>query len=193
MHLTASNNPAAQARQAFCAQLAGLFVADELDAAMDHAARFAQATVSIFAAAPVDCWDESESAAIEFAVEFLVPPPSLDVFHRELEAQLLRQSPRYVAGRYRGDFGPCVIRSIPDGAFHQSRVAWRSTAADQLPEIFERFQRVDGSRSKESGGHGLGLAIVKSIAVLHGGSAQITSEVGVGTSITLQFLTATDS
>ena len=65
-------------------------------------------------------------------------------------------------------------------------------AADQLPEIFERFHRVDGSRSQDSGGQGLGLAIVKSIATLHGGGAQISSQVGVGTRVTIQLPSVTN-
>ena len=45
--------------------------------------------------------------------------------------------------------------------------------------VFEPFARVDGSRSKESGGYGLGLAIVRRIAELHGGHARcVSSELG---------------
>lgn len=46
---------------------------------------------------------------------------------------------------------------------------------DQLPRLFERFYRVDASRSKATGGSGIGLAIVKSILDLHGGTASATS------------------
>jgi two-component system heavy metal sensor histidine kinase CusS len=59
--------------------------------------------------------------------------------------------------------------------------------AEALPCVFDRFFRVDASRSRASGGTGLGLAIVDSIVVLHGGNAEITSEVGVGTRVTLRF------
>ena len=59
---------------------------------------------------------------------------------------------------------------------------------EALPRVFDRFFRVDPSRSKTSGGTGLGLAIVQSIMTLHGGSAEITSELGRGTCVTLQLL-----
>jgi len=57
--------------------------------------------------------------------------------------------------------------------------------AEALPKVFDRFFRVDSSRSQGSGGTGLGLAIVQSIAVVHGGKAEISSQPGQGTRVTL--------
>ena len=58
-------------------------------------------------------------------------------------------------------------------------------AKDQLARVFERFYRVDPSRSKKTGGTGLGLSIVKHIAQYHGGHVQIDSVFNEGTSVTV--------
>jgi signal transduction histidine kinase len=52
--------------------------------------------------------------------------------------------------------------------------------ADRLEEIFERFARLDGGRSRDRGGVGLGLAIVKAIAQAHGGTVEVQSSPGAG-------------
>ncbi len=56
---------------------------------------------------------------------------------------------------------------------------------DALPRVFDRFFRVDPSRSTASGGTGLGLSIVQGIVQLHRGNVEIASKPGVGTRVTL--------
>ena len=53
--------------------------------------------------------------------------------------------------------------------------------------IFERFYRVDKSRSRETGGTGLGLSIVNEIVELHGAKISVESELGVGSSFSIIF------
>ncbi|MGC5703676.1 heavy metal sensor histidine kinase [Pseudomonas sp. NFXW11] len=54
-------------------------------------------------------------------------------------------------------------------------------ASEHLPRLFERFYRVDASRSNSGANHGLGLAIVKAIALMHGGDVFVHSERGINT------------
>jgi len=58
---------------------------------------------------------------------------------------------------------------------------------EEQNRVFERFYRVDKSRSKKTGGAGLGLAIVKHIAIVHNASIDLESREGVGTTITVAF------
>ena len=58
---------------------------------------------------------------------------------------------------------------------------------DAQERVFERFYRVDKSRSRETGGTGLGLAIVKHIAQIHDAQVELASELGKGTKVTVTF------
>jgi two-component system phosphate regulon sensor histidine kinase PhoR len=58
-------------------------------------------------------------------------------------------------------------------------------AREHLPRLAERFYRVDGSRSRDTGGTGLGLSIVKHVASRHGGELAIASSPGKGSTFRL--------
>lgn len=65
-------------------------------------------------------------------------------------------------------------------------------SSEQLPHIFDRFYRAEGSRSRAKGGSGLGLAIAKAIMERYGGSIAIESIEGAGTKVVLSFVRGTD-
>ena len=59
-------------------------------------------------------------------------------------------------------------------------------APEHLPHIFERFYRVDPARSTQSGSVGLGLNICQMIVIAHGGTIDVGSELGQGTTVTIR-------
>ena len=94
-----------------------------------------------------------------------------------------------------------AVRYTPEGG--RISVAWRlredgsgevtvsdtgiGVAREHIARLTERFYRVDGSRSRETGGTGLGLSIVKHVVQRHGGELDVQSELGKGSSFSLVF------
>ncbi len=92
------------------------------------------------------------------------------------------------AVRYTPEGGTVVLRWVPragGGAVVEVQDSGIGIAREHLPRLTERFYRVDGSRSRETGGTGLGLAIVKHVAQRHGGEIEIDSEPGKGSRFAL--------
>ena len=87
--------------------------------------------------------------------------------------------------RYSGSGSRVTATVEQTGDFVTLSVADNGVGIEQrhLPHIFERFYRVDASRSKELGGTGLGLSIVKHIAERCGGRVEAESRAGRGTTI----------
>lgn len=94
-----------------------------------------------------------------------------------------------------------AVRYTPEGGTIDVRFALRADgsgvvevrdsgigiAPEHVPRLTERFYRVDGSRSRETGGTGLGLSIVKHVMQRHGGELEVDSEPGKGSRFRLVF------
>lgn len=89
--------------------------------------------------------------------------------------------------KYNKEFGTINIKVTKESEYVVISVADSGIGIEKkhLDRIFERFYRVDKSRSKKTGGTGLGLSIVKHIAQYHGGHVEVESEIGKGTVMTV--------
>ncbi len=84
--------------------------------------------------------------------------------------------------KYNREGGKVEVKVYPKGGWIVFEVSDTGIGIPKkhLPLIFERFYRVDKSRSREIRGTGLGLSIVKHIALIHGGKVEVESEEGRG-------------
>lgn len=130
-----------------------------------------------------------EAAAAEAGISCsLQAPEGLEIsvertlFHRAI-GNLISNAIKHTAPS-----GTLTITAVPNGKFADIEIKDTGCGIpkEHLPHVFDRFYRVDQSRSKDSGGFGLGLALVKSIASIHGGSVEIGSELDHGTWVKLQ-------
>lgn len=91
--------------------------------------------------------------------------------------------------KYNKNGGSAIIEVTRDG--ERARLTVTDTGVgipkESRPRVFERFYRVDKSRSKATGGTGLGLSIVKHAAELSGATVSLESETDKGTRITVEF------
>ncbi len=125
---------------------------------------------------------------IQFAIHPELMASALVGEPRELQSalsNLVSNAVRYTPAG--GDVHVSAEQGADGSLLLEVRDSGAGIAAEHLPRLTERFYRVDRSRSRESGGTGLGLAIVKHVMQRHGGSLNITSEVGHGSCFKLVF------
>ncbi len=125
-------------------------------------------------------------------IHFVVNPELADAVlmgeGRELQSalsNLVSNAVRYTPAG--GDVHVSAAQGSDGGLEIEVRDSGAGISAEHLPRLTERFYRVDRSRSRESGGTGLGLAIVKHVMQRHGGSLEISSELGQGSCFKLVF------
>ena len=125
--------------------------------------------------------DKNVDLELEGASTIITGRPDLI---RELIDNLVQNSIRYneeggkVLVRIYEDNGDAILSVEDDGI---------GIPEEDLNRVFERFYRVDKSRSKASGGTGLGLAIVKHIVDIHDATILLESQLHVGTKVTITF------
>ena len=107
----------------------------------------------------------------------------MDAIHRAL-ANLLKNALSYT------DNGTVTVRATKSKISNHAEIMVEDTGTgipdDSLPQIFDRFYRVQKHRSRASGGSGLGLAIVKVIVENHAGHITVRSKIGQGTSFLVE-------
>ena len=118
---------------------------------------------------------EGKEIALEIAVE------GANFYHgdegliRQMVSLLVDNAVKYTPGN-----GQIKVSLVPKGKHYQLTV-WNTT--EEIPRgnldvLFERFYRLDSSRSSKTGGSGIGLSIVKSIVEAHKGKISARSEDG---------------
>ena len=112
--------------------------------------------------------------------------PSVQVDPHQLHDSLMNLLDNAV--KYTQENGRIELKAFVEGSNLVFTVSDNGTgiSKEQLPRIFERFYRVDKSRSREVGGTGLGLSIAKHGIENHGGSISVQSELGEGTKFTIR-------
>jgi two-component system, OmpR family, heavy metal sensor histidine kinase CusS len=93
------------------------------------------------------------------------------------------------AVKHTPDSGSIMLQAMASGKGVEVvlRDSGSGISPEHLPHLFERFYRVEKSRSRAMGGTGLGLAIAQEIVHRHHGRISVTSQLGVGTTFTISF------
>jgi len=136
-----------------------------------------------------ECQEELAMNAKQVGVEFQVTGESCPVTGNPDMLKELLENLAQNAIRYNNPGGRVIVST--NRMDQRSLLVVKDNGigipASEQERIFERFYRVDKSRSKERGGTGLGLAIVKHIADLHGAKIELDSAPGLGTTVTVEF------
>ena len=129
--------------------------------------------------------EEASGKGVTIALELSAKALRADAMAvRQIVSNLVENAVRYTAG---GGTVTVFTRVDTTGLTLGVRDTGSGISADHLPRIFERFYRVDPARSRAAGGTGLGLAIVKHLVEAHGGAVRAESQVGRGTTVSMQF------
>lgn len=128
---------------------------------------------------------QAKGIQLEFSQPYDLPSINADGLRMEqILMNLIENAIRYTEN---GQVTIQLLTSISDTIQVRVEDTGIGIPPKDIPYLFERFYRVEKSRSREFGGTGLGLAIVKQLVELQGGTIKVTSEVGNGTCFELEF------
>ena len=132
---------------------------------------------------------ENMAAALSYAgVTLSIEIAAVSVRGSQDDLALLVRNLLSNAIHYTSQGGQVTVRLAPTDGW--SALTVRDTGIGiprrDLDRVFERFYRVDRARSRETGGTGLGLSIVRHVAENHGGTVTVESELGVGSTFTVE-------
>jgi signal transduction histidine kinase len=189
----AADDPAAVPR--FAAQLEreavrlSRIVADLLDLSRLESGSALDEIVSLGAAAREEGQRLAESAEQAGVTLEILTGSEQSVRGSQRDLTLLVRNLIDNAVRYSHEGGKVRVEVVSDGEKVTLRITDTGIGipSRDISRIFERFYRVDRARSRETGGTGLGLAIVKHVVDNHGGSLEVESELGRGTTFRVTF------
>jgi len=125
-----------------------------------------------------------ERAELTFEVTCDVLPESIYVDHDMWEKIVLNLLSNALKFTFTGGIS-VGLHWRTGGALLQVRDTGVGVAADELPRLFERFHRIEGTRARTHEGSGIGLALVHELVRLHGGSIEVESRLDHGTTFSI--------
>jgi signal transduction histidine kinase/DNA-binding response OmpR family regulator len=127
-----------------------------------------------------------ERAGLQLIVS--CPPTSAPVYvDREMwEKIVLNLLSNAFKFTFEGSIGVELGRSGEGHVELRVRDTGTGIAAEDLPHVFDRFHRIEGTRSRTQEGSGIGLALVRELVALHGGAIGVSSVPGAGTVFTVR-------
>ena len=132
--------------------------------------------------------ERARNSGLTLEIEIADDPPPLRADARKLKQVLLNLLANAV--KFTPEGGTVTTRvwcSGGDGYVFQVADSGVGIAPDDIPKVLAAFGQVDGSMSRNHEGTGLGVPLTKSLVEMHGGSFDLQSEPGAGTTVTVRF------
>ncbi|HEY2808287.1 MAG TPA: ATP-binding protein [Steroidobacteraceae bacterium] len=163
----------------------GLFALSRLDAGEAHSewVRFDLAELVGSTAGQMNLLAEDKKVTLTTEVATPVFVEGDRARLKQVVVNLLDNAIKYTPG---GGAVALTVRADGVSAVFEVSDTGAGIPGDALPHVFQRFYRVDDSRSREGGGAGLGLSIVKSICAAHGARVEVESKPGRGSTFRIR-------